>query len=618
MLYLNIFNTNIGIINKYYTNLISVITSLDSIPDSYQIISSRNGRPNVKLELNGQEIPIHSLYNPEQEAASWVRQISASINEAKHILLNGFGLGYHIEALLDNFPDKKFYVYEPDSNIFNVAVHTRKLSRILKHANLHMVAIGSDEAIMQQLANNLVTQLSGPLEVVNAPIYLKVYKEDINKLKQILVDSVKSKRTDLATYSKFSLEWTKNIFYNIKYVKQSSSIDILKYTYPSTPAIIVGSGPSLAYDLDILKQLKNKAIIIAAGTSTQALLAAKIEPDIIVSMDGGLTNYKAFHSLDTFDIPIVYAPILYRGILTDEHKYYSYAILGLDPITPRLIGSQNEQIIFSPTYSVTGLCIQLAVFMGCPQIIFTGQDLSFPNDQYYSSNINHAGQGSTEAIVKEADIRVVNVNGGTNPSNHNMYVTLKNIEELLVDINNTKFINSSRGGAQIRGAEFIPLEQLQLEKLPLREADELRRLFIVQQEKKNKQKEIIELNIKSDYMKIKQLKRLVSSLCEQFESLEEKALSSKQQKDKAEKIIQEWNKIIHNTLFKPYVEFALNSIFFAKQGYMHEIQNVCDFGDRLDMIKQHIGSLNKIIQQYLDELIEVFEKAIEENSIITI
>lgn len=599
-------------LTKYYPKLVSAITNLDSLSEDYQFLHSKNGSPNVTLKKDGQEMTLYSKYSPEQEVTLWIKQLNEDLKDAKHILLTGFGLGYHLETLIDNFPDKIIYVYEPDPNIFTIALHMRKLTRLLSHSNLHIFAVGPGSEIMRHFASEIVTQLTGPIEIVNVPPYEKLYKETINELIQILGDCIKSFRTDIATYSGYSLEWIKNTIYNLKYVKESTSVDFLKNMYPSIPAIIVGSGPSLSYDLDTLRELKNKAIIIAAGTSTQALLAANIEPDIIVIMDGSFNNFKAFQDLDTLEIPIVFAPVIYRGILTEGHRYYAYAPFALDRITLRLVNKQHN-IIFTPSYSVTGLCIQLAAFMGCPKIIFTGQDLSFPKNQFYAANINHIDLEAVNATLKEADGEVPNVSGGTNRTNDLMHVTLRNIEELIGYLKSVQFINSSRSGAHIKGTQFLPLKDLQLEKLPLREHNEIKDLFNMTKYRNNTDKDRIEKNFNSDFRNLKQLKSVVSSLNDKFELLGRRTLSLKEQKDKEKELVKLWDKITNHSLFHPYVEYGLNSVLFAKQRSIHGIQKIPDTSNRISMMKQHIGSLNVIIDQYLEELIHIFGETFEEN-----
>lgn len=609
---LNYINRNLESLKKYYPNLLPVIKQLNEISESYQTQHSKNGSPNLIQIINGQAIPMYSLYNPENEVATWSKQLSSEFKAAEHILVNGFGLGYHVEALVTNHPDKKFYICEPDISVFTVAMHVRDLSRLLKHRNLKIIAIGSDEVIIQQFIDEVVNQLTGSLEVINIPFYEKIYKNIILEIEKHLIDTVKGKRTNLVTFQIYSIEWMKNIFNNLKYIKKSYSVDFLKGRYPSTPAIIVGSGPSLSYDIDLLKQLKHKAIIIAAGSSTQALLAANLEPDIIVSMDGGEANYKAFHLLDTHNIPFIFAPILYRGILNEKHNFISYALLNLDPITPRLLGNTEKQTVFSSHYSVTGLCIQLACFMGCPKVIFTGQDLSFPSGQYYHTNIDHEDKLLTDARLKQADTVVPNVSGGTNPINHVMYVTLKDIEKLLERFEGIDFINSSRNGAEIQGAKFIPLELLQLDTLCKRKDDEIKSLFVFSPDENNKEQEVIDLKIKSDFREINQLKRVVSSVVKHFKSLEGRALSSKEKKDNSDIITGTWDKIANNQMFHIYVGYGLNSILYAKGRYIKEIQNILDVSEKFDMIVQHIGPLTQIIDRYLEELIDTMSLTIED------
>src|SRR6185436_528369 len=64
----------------------------------------------------------------------------------------------------------------------------------------------------------------------------------------------------------------------------------------STPAVVVGAGPSLDSQLDALRALAGRAAIIAVDTALRPLLAAGITPHIVVAVDPSSIN--ASHLVD--------------------------------------------------------------------------------------------------------------------------------------------------------------------------------------------------------------------------------------------------------------------------------------------------------------------------------
>ena len=72
----------------------------------------------------------------------------------------------------------------------------------------------------------------------------------------------------------------------------------------------------------MLKKLKKHALIIAAGSSTQALLKNGITPHLIISMDGSEPNYRAFKNLNLKGVPLLFSPIIKYKILDEVETDY--------------------------------------------------------------------------------------------------------------------------------------------------------------------------------------------------------------------------------------------------------------------------------------------------------
>ena len=53
------------------------------------------------------------------------------------------------------------------------------------------------------------------------------------------------------------------------------------------PVIVVGSGPSLDQDIEHIRELKDTHIIVAAASSSYALLENGIDPDFLILLERG-------------------------------------------------------------------------------------------------------------------------------------------------------------------------------------------------------------------------------------------------------------------------------------------------------------------------------------------
>src|SRR5690606_30190597 len=130
------------------------------------------------------------------------------------------------------------------------------------------------------------------------------------------------------------------------------------------PAVVVGSGPSLAMDIEKLKQLRDRVIIIAAGSSIQILLAHGLIPHLVVSMDAGEANRRVFAKIDISEIPFLYIPtIKHTSIKSEDSPYLMHAYFDIDSLSRYVMGITNEDVVFSSTATVTSTALQAAAYL---------------------------------------------------------------------------------------------------------------------------------------------------------------------------------------------------------------------------------------------------------------
>ncbi|HEC90408.1 MAG TPA: DUF115 domain-containing protein, partial [Alphaproteobacteria bacterium] len=123
------------------------------------------------------------------------------------------------------------------------------------------------------------------------------------------------------------------------------------YVARNMPALIVGSGPSLDRDLDALKELKGRAIIVSCGSALGILLKNGIRPDLHVENENTLPlveNLKGFYRQFGFDGITLLASVTVPpevGSMFDERWFYYRAPLSPSAI---LIDSSNPILYGGP------------------------------------------------------------------------------------------------------------------------------------------------------------------------------------------------------------------------------------------------------------------------------
>jgi len=375
-------------------------------------------------------------------------------------LFCGFGLGYHLEAFLKLYPEKRVYLYEPYVDTLLCALEQRDLRPILKNEKIAMFGVGCELKTQVDFIESAFVTSSQTIRLMEVPVYRLAYPELVNNYRQLIAQLAASAASSLRTLTYFRKDWIRNLILNMGFNLYTPSIKGMKGKCNKIPAIVVGSGPSLEMEKESLRLFKNHALIIAAGTSTMALQKYGIEPDLVVSMDPGWHNFKAFRKVDITDIPFLYIPTVYSGILSVKNKYMMHAFFNLDAPTTYFMGLTNEDPVFASTATVSGTAIQTAIYLGCNEIIFIGQDYSFPGDQFYAEGVTHDTQETLASKLKESKEKVLNVNGGMNRSNLAMNVARQGIEQLIYMYPECNFYNASKVGAEIDRTQPRSLDKL--------------------------------------------------------------------------------------------------------------------------------------------------------------
>lgn len=553
---------------------------------------------------------VYSKYNIRREVEKWLESIKKKIDQSQYILLIGWGLGYHIHALLREFPHKKYFIYEPSSELFSLSMSHIDFSDIINHSNIISMAVGIENISVHNFLDEFTECVSESFVELSIPSYSNIFKDEINLFTSEAIKMTKMKRSNLATYYTHSRNWVSNIISNLEYIAKFPNINFLEDTFNNKPAIIVGSGPSLQYDLEILRELKDKVLIIAAGSSTQALLSAEIEPDIIVTMDGGAANNKAFEHIQTNHIPMIFGSFTYPEILNLDRKKLAYTIMDVDIVTPRLLFKKEQTVLFKSNYSVTGLCIQLAAFFGCSTIIFTGQDLSFPMGKFYAKGVNHVEEEDAERAIKGADLKVENVSGGVNCTNHSMFVTLKDIENLIISYPTIKFINASHHGAKITGTSHIRLEQLK-EELLLADSELINVSELFDQVVKNRKPitEYVACEIENNINHLDDLVKDVSKLMEFIKRTKLRQSNRKELLSGLQQISKQWSVISKNQAFQTFVNFGLSSYMNSYQRYISEVSHTKDPNIQFRILDERLGDLAQLILDYIPVVKELLSSS---------
>jgi hypothetical protein len=254
-----------------------------------------------------------------------------------------------------------------------------------------------------------------------------------------------------STLISFGKQFTENLYKNIAHIARKPGINGLQNRFP-LPAVIVSAGPSLDKNVHLLNGLKDKALIIACGSTMSALNHHGVVPHILIATD-------AAHDKD-LDVPAETlllcpyegpAPVIARHDYKAFFKTFDCHIKGLP-----------ETGILKQNLSVSTAGVSLALFMGCTDIIWVGQDLAFNGDQHHATgNLETDGTECSAVTINYPPCEIPGYYGGTVQS-HTQWRDINEYLQSVMRFYPGNYFNCTEGGAAITGAAHMPLQDVAL------------------------------------------------------------------------------------------------------------------------------------------------------------
>lgn len=433
--------------------------------DKIEMINSVNECPTLMLKKDDDFICIHSRYNPIEEAELIIKEYEAVMQNYKHILFVGVGLGYIIEAFTKLYSNKEFSIYEPIEDTFNKYISLKKI----ENKNLINLCVGQNKEEIAQFLNNVLQQTEKGLLFLYLPSYKRLFPKEYDFFSGELNLAVKRKRALLATNASFQKNWISNSIYNFKTTLNTPDIFIENPDrFKGKTGIIVAAGPSLDFEIENLKYIKqnNMAFIFSVSSATNAMIKNNIEPHAVLSYDPGQGNmigvFRKIIDENDDKFPLIFGTSIYSDIVKEYRGPMAHMITEQDTISQYYLqntdGKKFEKVNDAPSIAV--LALELLYKLGCSKIILVGQNLSYYKGQNYSANMDKERNINIDlnsnSIIKLKDVY------GNEVESSITYISAKEQMEAYIKIFNKKIeiINTTKYGAAIEGTTFKNLDEI--------------------------------------------------------------------------------------------------------------------------------------------------------------
>ena len=429
-----------ALINKDYILLadtleesfIPYIKTLLTYPDPF-IFQNYSIEPSSSGFLTIKHLPsntyLHSNCNPMDEARSLIKFY---FDESKHsYVIFGLGLGYHVKALYDySIGAINIKVFESDKNLIDF-VKANDQFNLFSNKTINII----HDPIGKQFLKDLSDETTGLL--MHYPSILKIDNDELK---------LQIKRFYTSWNSYYQWKRIININFSKNILNCPQNILCEKNNFQNKSIYIVGGGPSVDSNIELLKNLdKDDSIIICATTVLKKLLSLEITPHYTIVMDAQKRTYGHMNGIEECNIPIIIDSAAYWEF-GENHKGKKYLALQRGYKPAEILAKENNYPLFDTSGTVITLALDIAIQFNANNIYFIGVDMAFPKGK------THANGSMDEKELNTSSLNPIeDVNGNIVYTDELMLGYLNSIENKILSHPEINYYNLSPNGARIKG-----------------------------------------------------------------------------------------------------------------------------------------------------------------------
>ncbi len=454
-----ILKKNMAALEQKYPELAVKIKNKTIDTDRYKTTKSHNGEPNVVISRESDLLMLYDNDNPFNYCKAYFEELN--IKYAPIVVFLGFGLGYYLYMFLrcyaNRLGSKKIIIFEKDISLFRLALETVDMEEFIEHPDIHFFIGDEPEKSFFKIRREILANdhhiYMRSIKIVPLPSHIALNPEYYMRV----VDTMKHASCQMMITAgndpMDTLLGMENILGNLENIVSNPGINLLYDKFKGMPAVTVASGPSLNKNMHLLKELRDRALIICCDASLLPLINRGIRPHIVVTMERTDGTEFFYENVPDFEgIYLAFCPLV-RPRTFDSFKGRKI-IVHRTFLQFKWLHHDKGQLLVGP--SVANMAFTVAQKLGCDPIILTGQDLALAEDGI--THVQEMPFGECDDYYHKDILEVEGNDGNPVKTSKTWFVFRKAIEED-VSYYPGLCINATEGGARIRGTKIMRLEE---------------------------------------------------------------------------------------------------------------------------------------------------------------
>lgn len=379
----------------------------------------------------------------------------------------GFSDGRHVREFLKKCDDTNHIVIcEPSVEIFEECCEQSDISDILEDKRVRFYIPDVTDSIEDIMKKNLQYSDFTFTEFCILPGYDILFHEECEEFQNLIIERLRDEAVKKGTSLSFQRVIPRNTLYNMKHTIRTRNIGQIREALEECPledipAVIVCAGPSLDKNIQELKKIQGRALIIVVDAALRAVLRAGIHPDLVCTVDPNPPE-RFFTDLDlcglTWCCENASKPEIIRKY-GERVYYFGYFEKGWNQMISEMLGYGFPVL---PTGgSVSSIAFAMALYFGFRKIVFMGQDLAFTGGKSHTSGIEGALGDNDKYIKSRCLMEVEGIDGTMLQTDFQMWYYKQWFEKAIRDGGDRmRVIDATEGGAKIEGTENMKMSEV--------------------------------------------------------------------------------------------------------------------------------------------------------------
>jgi hypothetical protein len=340
------------------------VASLD--PKCVRVVGTPNG-PAIELFTS------HGHWVPMEEPQTSV--------PPRQLFVIGAALGNRLEAALAVGGPTRVVVLEPDPGVAALLLARCHWQTSIESKRLRIL-VGPDYQGASTCARDV--DISAEPEVIVSPQLAECRPTLVRAAEAVARRIISEARSNANARKRFAGPYLLQTLKNLDAIGREGDVAVLTGRLTSAPAVLVAAGPSLDQTLPELRELQERAVIIAADTALRPLLSAGVKPHLVVAVDPAETNAAHLAGVNGVEQTffVSEASLHPSALLPFSGRTFFFRVSNHEP-WPWLRTLGVDRGVLRAWGSVLTSAFDLALRMGCDPIVFTGADLAYSRGRPY-------------------------------------------------------------------------------------------------------------------------------------------------------------------------------------------------------------------------------------------